>query len=610
MVFISFAGMGSAATEPSDQEVMKTVQEYFNLRYRVLSSLEYNDGIRSFLEVNVLNSEDLMNEADVLETIVGYRKAQVNDLSFDRYQFNLEFENVKVEGSQAWLTFKENYELYFKCAPTVRNQAAVEHIMMLGKTGDQWFIVKDDYSDPEGIKLALNRYFLENNVSKAEARRAVQAQSENLAAARSIKLDSLAVGLKVSAGAKLAVLHVDKNIAFAAGKAQKVDKNIKVKPLFVQDSILLPARFITEMLNGKIEWIAAENQVKITADGHTALYKSGEDNILLNGRKVTLDAYSKDIGGRTFLPAGILAEILGVKFYSKEGLVILSSNEVDDIKNSGAIQELSDFFGALYTKADFPRIDGSTATYPLSMEMGKELLGLDETGVKGFITHKTTHNAYVNLINGSADIIFVTPPSPDEIAFAKEEGVELEVVPVCKEGFVFLANKENSVDNLTVEQVQSIYQGRIKNWKEVGGEDAEIVAYQREANSGSQTLMENTVMKGLKLAEAPRETLVYGMGELIDRVADFSNAKNALGYSVYYYATSMYSSRNVKLISINGVVPDKKTIGNDTYPFTTGYYAVLRKSEPEGSSARRLLNWLLGTEGQSVVDRAGFVPVK
>lgn len=610
-VFLCAAGVGSATGTTPDQEVRKRVQDYFNLRYKILSSLEYDAGIGSFISADILNSRDLINEADVLETIVGYRKAQINDLRFDRYQLSLEFENVKIEGTQVGLILKENYELYFKCAPTVRNQATVEHVMMLGKTGGKWLIIKDDYSDPEGIKQALNRYFLENHVSKPEAKCAIMTQSENLAAGRSIKLESLAEGLKESAGEKLAVFYADKNIAFAEGKAQKIDKNSRVKPFANQGELMLPTRFVTEMLGGKIEWIAAENQVKITAGDHTALYMSGGSSILLEDRSIALETPIQNINGRTFLPANVLAEILDVKVYSsKEGLVILSSNEVDGMKNSTAIQELTAFFGALYTKADFPRMDGSTATYPLSMELGKELLGLDETGVKGFITHKTTHNAYVNLINGSADIIFVTQPSPDETALAKEKGVELEIVPVCKEGFVFLVNKENPVNSLTVEQVQGIYQGRIKNWKEVGGEDAEMIAYQREANSGSQTLMENTVMKGLKLAEAPREVLIYGMGELIDRVADFSNAKNALGYSVYYYATTMYSSRNVKLLAINDVVPDKKTIGNDTYSFTTGYYAVLRKSEPEGSSARRLWNWLMGTEGQSVVDRAGFVPVK
>ena len=86
---------------------------------------------------------------------------------------------------------------------------------------------------------------------------------------------------------------------------------------------------------------------------------------------------------------------------------------------------------------------------------------------------------------------------------AKEKGVELQVVPVVKEAFVFLVNKQNPVDVLTVKQIRDIYQGIATNWNELGGTDKEIIAYQRPENSGSQTIMEKQVMENLKMAAAP-----------------------------------------------------------------------------------------------------------
>ena len=68
---------------------------------------------------------------------------------------------------------------------------------------------------------------------------------------------------------------------------------------------------------------------------------------------------------------------------------------------------------------------------------------------------------------------------------AKEKGVELEIVPIVKDAFVFFVNTENPVESLTLEQIQGIYTGNIKNWKDVGGDNERIVAYQRPANSGS-----------------------------------------------------------------------------------------------------------------------------
>jgi phosphate transport system substrate-binding protein len=263
-----------------------------------------------------------------------------------------------------------------------------------------------------------------------------------------------------------------------------------------------------------------------------------------------------------------------------------------------------------FTKDTYPKVDGSTATIPLSESVAAELLSLSAGEAKSFIKHNTTHNAYVNLIEGKADIIFVTEPSVDELKLAKENGVELEVVPVVKEAFVFLVNRQNPVDALTVNQIQDIYQGLATNWKDVGGPDKEIIAYQRPENSGSQTIMENRVMEGLEMAEAPTELKPGEMGELIEAIASYDNSDKAIGYSVYYYANSMYSKDTIKFVKVNGIEPNNQTISSGTYPFTSAYYAVMKKTEPADSGARKLLAWILSSDGQKLAEKTGYVPLK
>lgn len=263
-----------------------------------------------------------------------------------------------------------------------------------------------------------------------------------------------------------------------------------------------------------------------------------------------------------------------------------------------------------FTKDTYPRVDGSTVTIPLSEAMASKLLAMNKEESRKFVRHNTTHNAYVNLIEGKADIIFVTEPSVEELALAKEKNVELVVVPVVKDAFVFLVNVKNTLDTLTVEQIQGIYQGKIKNWKEVGGQDREIIAYQRPQNSGSQTIMENMVMKNLKMMAAPKEIVPAGMGDLIEAVAGYKNSDRALGYSVYYFAKTMYNKDTMKLLGINGVKPEKSTITSGKYPFSIDYYAVIRKNDPEDAPARKILKWLLGKEGQALAENAGYVPLK
>ncbi|MFZ5351847.1 MAG: PstS family phosphate ABC transporter substrate-binding protein [Bacillota bacterium] len=266
--------------------------------------------------------------------------------------------------------------------------------------------------------------------------------------------------------------------------------------------------------------------------------------------------------------------------------------------------------GVRFTKDSYPRVDGSTATIPLSEAAASKLLSLSQDEVKKFIKHNRTHQAYVNLIDGKADIIFVTEPSADELELAKKAGIELEVVPVVKEAFVFLVNKNNPVDTISSSQIQEIYTGKIINWKELGGKDMPIIAYQRPDNSGSQTNMLSKVMKGMPIMEAPKALKPAEMGGLIEAIASYDNSENAIGYSVYYFANSMYIRETIKFVKINGVEPSNETIKTDKYPYTSAYYAVLKKTEPSDSNARKLLDWILSDNGQKIAEEAGYVPLR
>lgn len=268
----------------------------------------------------------------------------------------------------------------------------------------------------------------------------------------------------------------------------------------------------------------------------------------------------------------------------------------------------------LYTLDNYPKVDASLATQPLTNAFIKNFVGENVDVSK--LDYTNTHPGYVRLINDEVDLIVVTEPSKEELELAKQKGVELEVIPVVKEGFVFYVNSNNKVDSLTKDQVQGIYSGEITNWKEVGGEDMEIKPFQRPTNSGSQTGMLSLVMKDKKLMDPLKENLVDTMAQIINFVSSYENGKNSIGYSYYYYATTMYEgidkeiASNIKLIGIDGVKPNAKTIQNGSYPYTTAYYIVINKADDENSPSRKLANLMLSKRGQQVAKNAGYVPVK
>lgn len=268
----------------------------------------------------------------------------------------------------------------------------------------------------------------------------------------------------------------------------------------------------------------------------------------------------------------------------------------------------------LYTLDNYPKVDASLATQPLTNAFIKNFVGENVDVSK--LDYTNTHPGYVRLINDEVDLIVVTEPSKEELELAKQKGVELEVIPVVKEGFVFYVNSNNKVESLTKDQIQGIYSGEITNWKEVGGEDMEIKPFQRPTNSGSQTGMLSLVMKDKKLMDPLKENLVDTMAQIINFVSSYENGKNSIGYSYYYYATTMYEgidkeiASNIKLIGIDGVKPNAKTIQNGSYPYTTAYYIVINKADDENSPSRKLANLMLSKRGQQVAKNAGYVPVK
>lgn len=249
------------------------------------------------------------------------------------------------------------------------------------------------------------------------------------------------------------------------------------------------------------------------------------------------------------------------------------------------------------------RVDASLATQPL---MDAYVEGLKDYNLKKDYTN--TDPAYTKLINGETDLIIVTEPSSDELKRASDAGVELELTPVVNEGFVFFTNVNNPVNGLSLKEIQDIYTDKITNWNQVGGDNAKIIAYQRPENSGSQTGMLSLVMKDKKIKEPKREEYIESMAGIIDAVANYDNSKDSIGYSYYYYATTMYGNENIKFLAVDGVSPNHDTIKDESYPLITAYYIVTLKGT-ENSAVNKVKKAMLESKGQEIARNAGYIEI-
>ncbi len=268
--------------------------------------------------------------------------------------------------------------------------------------------------------------------------------------------------------------------------------------------------------------------------------------------------------------------------------------------------------GFVFTEENYPKMGGSLANLPLGEAVTATVLGIDREKASDMIVFEgSTTDNYEALIDGTFDIILAYEPSEEAKEYAKENNAEYEMTAIGADALVFICSTNNPIDSLTTEQVKSIYKGQTTNWSEVGGADMPIIAYQRNKDSGSQTLFDKLVNLGDELMEAPMEYKVGSMIGLLEAVADYEDSDGALGYTVYYYLTNMEQEKlsRSKILNIDGVVPSNESIGKGEYPFVNDFYVVIRKDAPENSPERILYNWITSDQGLELVRRENY-PVK
>lgn len=261
----------------------------------------------------------------------------------------------------------------------------------------------------------------------------------------------------------------------------------------------------------------------------------------------------------------------------------------------------------VFTRENLPRLDGSTATIPLGQAICSVLLGENREEVAELVQFSRTTTAYQKLMQGYADLLLAAEPEP-ELKREMDEKGEWLLTPFATDALAFIVSMENPVDSITAEQVRDIYAGKITSWSELGGEDEPIMAFQRNADAGSQILLEKLVMGDTPLMTPPAD-YIPTMGGMMEAVRSFDGSAGAIGFTVYYYANDMKMAEGLKILQIDGVSPDAASIQSGAYPFLNPYYVSIRKDAAEDSPTRVLYDWILGPEGLALAEHEGYVPV-
>ena len=257
---------------------------------------------------------------------------------------------------------------------------------------------------------------------------------------------------------------------------------------------------------------------------------------------------------------------------------------------------------------NLPRIDGAAALFPVYSAFVNAVYPNTTKLHDGIFEYNNTPDGYRLLAEKETDIFIGVYPSDEQKAYAEENQTTFEYTPIGTEAFVFFVHKDNPITNLTTGQIKDIYSGKITNWKDVGGKNEKIAAFQRNEGSGSQSMLKR-FMGDTPIMDAPTEMVNDFMAGIIEKVADYKSKTNSIGFSFRYYVEGIIKNPDIKMISIDGAAPTSENIRNGSYPILTPIYAVTYKENQNGN-VDKLLEWILSDEGQYIINESGYVGIK
>ncbi len=190
------------------------------------------------------------------------------------------------------------------------------------------------------------------------------------------------------------------------------------------------------------------------------------------------------------------------------------------------------------------------------------------------------------------------PIQQKELAELRGSGVSPTEYAIAWDGLAVVVHPTVTVTNLTVAQVKDIYTGKIKNWKDVGGPNKSIVLVSRDVSSGTFEVFKEKVLKGASVDDA---ALKVASNNAV------SQSVSQTPYSIGYLGIG-YITKDVHALKIEGIEPTEQTTKNGTYPIIRKLY-MYTNGEAKGKT-KSFIDFVLSSEGQTIVSETGFVPIK
>ena len=249
-------------------------------------------------------------------------------------------------------------------------------------------------------------------------------------------------------------------------------------------------------------------------------------------------------------------------------------------------------------------VKGSDTMVILGQRWAEEYMNKNP-GISIQVTGGGSGTGIAALINGATDICESSRPMKEKEKqdIRARHGKEVKEIPVALDGLAIYVHRSNPIQSITRAQLKSIYRGRLSNWRELGWENAQIVTYSRENNSGTYVFFKEHILDNEDFAENVQT--LPGTAAIVNAVA---NDRRSIGYGGIAYSSGI---RAVPVVGKEGgeaVSPSLETVQSGKYPLSRNLY-FYTAGEPLGH-IKEFINWVLSDEGQKTCDQVGYYPLK
>jgi phosphate transport system substrate-binding protein len=248
-------------------------------------------------------------------------------------------------------------------------------------------------------------------------------------------------------------------------------------------------------------------------------------------------------------------------------------------------------------------IKGSDTVLPLSQKEA-EVYMKKNTGKSITVIGGGSGVGLAALIDNTTDIAMASRKMKmDERMKMQDAGRAYKEVIIAQDALSVIVNPQNKVSKLTRQQIEDIYTGKIKNWKELGGDDMQIIAYSRETSSGTYEFFKDHVMNRKNYTSSVLN--MPATGAIIQSV---SQTKGAIGYVGLAYVSKEVKDVAISYDGKNFVLGSLETAKNKTYPVVRPLYYYYPTAKE--SAVKSYIDYVLSEEGQKIVEQVGYIPIK